>query len=318
MTGFVVTCLTFDGLPRRSMTFDRFLRRSPDFLQVSPLLFEPPIGFTVAFQTFDGLRHISVTSTGFVEAVFAGDPRFGGLPEVVVFAGICIKDSWLLLFPNPRRLSSLFWLRLLPQLLSPLVQILALPPLWMRPLVLSRIYFILSLYLAYCSLNWGPCFSSNHQVLLLLWLQDWISKKIFGKGYERDGLYYFGDPPCIPSLSGLDVATIPANLDRLPRPIPLFDSPPVHVPPASSARTSLKVYTRRAPPWTPLPNSSSVSNTSPSNLVSTSHSVILLALSFIGQVASILIPRSVSEALQNLQWVAVMQEEMDALERNGT
>ena len=40
--------------------------------------------------------------------------------------------------------------------------------------------------------------------------------------------------------------------------------------------------------------------------------------SFISQVASIPIPRSVSEALQNPQWVAAMQEEMNALERNGT
>ena len=31
---------------------------------------------------------------------------------------------------------------------------------------------------------------------LIVALQDRISKKIFGKGYERDGLYYFGDPPC--------------------------------------------------------------------------------------------------------------------------
>ena len=36
--------------------------------------------------------------------------------------------------------------------------------------------------------------------------------------------------------------------------------------------------------------------------------------SFINQVASIPIPRSVFEALQNPQWVAAMQEKMDALE----
>ncbi|GMP39225.1 hypothetical protein CsSME_00010151 [Camellia sinensis var. sinensis] len=32
---------------------------------------------------------------------------------------------------------------------------------------------------------------------------DLSSKRIFGKGYERDGLYYFGDPPDEPSSSSL-------------------------------------------------------------------------------------------------------------------
>ncbi|GFY95182.1 hypothetical protein Acr_10g0005670 [Actinidia rufa] len=50
------------------------------------------------------------------------------------------------------------------------------------------------------------------------------------------------------SLSSLDAAIILANLDELPRPIPLFDSPLVQVPPASAARAPLKVYTCRAPP----------------------------------------------------------------------
>ncbi|GFS40766.1 hypothetical protein Acr_00g0070400 [Actinidia rufa] len=60
---------------------------------------------------------------------------------------------------------------------------------------------------------------------------------------------------------------LPTNLDGLPRPIPLFDSPSVPVPPASAARAPLKVYTLRAPPSGPLPDSSSVSGTSPSRLV---------------------------------------------------
>ena len=34
-----------------------------------------------------------------------------------------IKDSWFLVFPNPQRSSSLLWLWLLQQLLSPFVQI---------------------------------------------------------------------------------------------------------------------------------------------------------------------------------------------------
>ncbi|GFZ19413.1 hypothetical protein Acr_28g0001180 [Actinidia rufa] len=45
--------------------------------------------------------------------------------------------------------------------------------------------------------------------------------------------------------------SIPTNLDGLPYPIPLFDSPPVQVPLASVARAPLKVYTRHAPPSAP-------------------------------------------------------------------
>ncbi|GFZ17293.1 LMBR1-like membrane protein [Actinidia rufa] len=150
---------------------------------------------------------------------------------------------------------------------------------------------------------------------------DRISKKIFGKRYERDGLYYFRDPPCenvltsslqaksckvvanLPenresallsrklvgnsprsrlagapighgwcdgggtlSLPGPDAVSNPANLDGLPRPIPLFDSPPI-VPPASATRAPIKVYTHRAPPTAPLPDASLISGTSPSHLV---------------------------------------------------
>ncbi|GFY83179.1 hypothetical protein Acr_02g0014190 [Actinidia rufa] len=72
-----------------------------------------------------------------------------------------------------------------------------------------------------------------------------------------------------PSLPGSDAEIIPTNLDELPCPIPLFDSPSVQVPTASATRAPLKVYTRRAPPSTPLPDSSSVSGTSPSHLVPT-------------------------------------------------
>ncbi|GFZ09255.1 hypothetical protein Acr_20g0010630 [Actinidia rufa] len=46
-----------------------------------------------------------------------------------------------------------------------------------------------------------------------------------------------------PSLPGPDATTIPANLDEVLRPIPLFDSPPVQVPPTSVAQAPLKVYT---------------------------------------------------------------------------
>ena len=37
-------------------------------------------------------------------------------------------------------------------------------------------------------------------------LQDLNSKKIFGRGYERDGLYYFGEPP---PTSGLQASILP-------------------------------------------------------------------------------------------------------------
>uniref|UniRef100_A0A2N9J940 Integrase catalytic domain-containing protein n=1 Tax=Fagus sylvatica TaxID=28930 RepID=A0A2N9J940_FAGSY len=40
-------------------------------------------------------------------------------------------------------------------------------------------------------------------------LQDLSSKKIFGRGYERDGLYYFGDPPL--ATSGLQASILPSS-----------------------------------------------------------------------------------------------------------
>ena len=68
---------------------------------------------------------------------------------------------------------------------------------------------------------------------------------------------FFADTP---SLSG---STIPANLNGLPRPIPLFESPQVQVPLASDARAPLKVFTRRALPSVSLSDSSLVSGISP-------------------------------------------------------
>ncbi|GFY88928.1 hypothetical protein Acr_06g0008680 [Actinidia rufa] len=73
-----------------------------------------------------------------------------------------------------------------------------------------------------------------------------------------------------PSLPGPDAETIPIDLDELPRPIHLFDSPLVQVPPASATRAPLKVYTHRTPPSAPLPDSSSVFGTSPSHLAPSS------------------------------------------------
>ncbi|PSS08124.1 Reverse transcriptase, RNA-dependent DNA polymerase protein [Actinidia chinensis var. chinensis] len=63
--------------------------------------------------------------------------------------------------------------------------------------------------------------------------------------------YFFGRCSILcrySSLPGLRCSTIPVNLDGLSRPIPLFDSPLVQIPPASAAWSPLKVYTSHTPP----------------------------------------------------------------------
>jgi hypothetical protein len=54
------------------------------------------------------------------------------------------------------------------------------------------------------SLNCAVIFLPFHCLL-----QDLSSKKIFGRGYERDGLYYFGDLP--PATSGLQGSILPSS-----------------------------------------------------------------------------------------------------------
>jgi hypothetical protein len=54
------------------------------------------------------------------------------------------------------------------------------------------------------SLNCAVIFLPFHCLL-----QDLSSKKIFGRGYERDGLYYFGDPP--PAISDLQASILPSS-----------------------------------------------------------------------------------------------------------
>ena len=61
--------------------------------------------------------------------------------------------------------------------------------------------------------------------------------------FLEDVPFFAGTPP----FSSSDTVTISANLDGLPRPIPLFESLKVQVPPTSVARAPLKVYTRRTP-----------------------------------------------------------------------
>ncbi|GFY98145.1 similar to DNA GYRASE B2 [Actinidia rufa] len=145
---------------------------------------------------------------------------------------------------------------------------------------------------------------------------------------------------CTPSFPSSDATTIPTNLDGLSRPIPLFESPQVPIPCASAAQAPLKVYTRHATPSALLPLSSLVSRTSLSSLVPTFvfplypshtlhspdrfgfagspnhpiakcmsyHGLSASYQSFVGQVASVSIRRSVFEALKNPQWVVAMQE----------
>ena len=56
------------------------------------------------------------------------------------------------------------------------------------------------------------------RVLTVLWfsypnqclLQDLTTKKIFGRGYEYDGLYYFGEPPPFVS-SSLQASALPTS-----------------------------------------------------------------------------------------------------------
>uniref|UniRef100_A0A2N9F1J4 non-specific serine/threonine protein kinase n=1 Tax=Fagus sylvatica TaxID=28930 RepID=A0A2N9F1J4_FAGSY len=58
------------------------------------------------------------------------------------------------------------------------------------------------------SLNCAVIFLPFHCLL-----QDLSSRKIFGRGYERDGLYYFGDPP--PAISSLQASILPSSSSYL-------------------------------------------------------------------------------------------------------
>ncbi|GFS33703.1 hypothetical protein Acr_00g0030150 [Actinidia rufa] len=91
----------------------------------------------------------------------------------------------------------------------------------------------------------------------------------FGRGYEWNGLYYFGDPPdSLPSIS-LQASAHPHSLNRrqgedpedpsiFSRPVPLFESPQVASPTLLQVLTSdpRHKYSRRPPASDPLPQSS--------------------------------------------------------------
>uniref|UniRef100_A0A2N9GKI4 Uncharacterized protein n=1 Tax=Fagus sylvatica TaxID=28930 RepID=A0A2N9GKI4_FAGSY len=93
------------------------------------------------------------------------------------------------------------------------------------------------------------------------------SKKIFGEGYERDGLFFFGDPP--PATSSLQAFVLPSSSSYVSDPSPftndtsplaspvlIFDSmvPEFPSPSVPSSHPPLQVYTRR--PRSLLPASS--------------------------------------------------------------
>ncbi|GFS46225.1 hypothetical protein Acr_00g0100900 [Actinidia rufa] len=179
-------------------------------------------------------------------------------------------------------------------------------------------------------------------------LSDQNSKKIFGRGYEWNGLYYFGDPPdSLPSIStphslNPRQGKAPEDPSIFSRPVPLFESPQVASPTLPPVLTSdpRHMHSRRPPASDPYrnPQSSPESgNISPisspvrryptrdrrppdkldfSNPNATKHSIAQYVSyqglsdsyrTFIGHVSSTPIPRSVSEALRDPNWVTAMQ-----------
>ena len=79
---------------------------------------------------------------------------------------------------------------------------------------LSSVYYVPNF--AYNLLFVNRLARSHNCVVVFLpdccYLQDLTSKKIFGRGYERDGLYYFGDPPSSKeSSSSLQASVLPIS-----------------------------------------------------------------------------------------------------------
>ncbi|GFY97761.1 hypothetical protein Acr_12g0003020 [Actinidia rufa] len=171
--------------------------------------------------------------------------------------------------------------------------------------------------LATASQSFGPTAAIIVETPTLF--MDLTSKKIFGKGYERDRLYYFGDPlPSSALSSSLHVFSPPvlessvlnstpsrgpsfeilaADEPIPPRPLPILE--PSSSTPKPNGSLSLIASQDRSPrAQAPLPVSSPKSGMSPP-LVSD-------------------IPHLVHEALQNPLWVSAMKAEMEALQRNRT
>ncbi|GFZ03339.1 hypothetical protein Acr_15g0019470 [Actinidia rufa] len=98
---------------------------------------------------------------------------------------------------------------------------------------------------------------------------DLTSKKIFGKGYERDGLYYFEDPlPSSAVSSSLHVFSPPvlesSVLNELihPRPLPILE-PPLSTPPPNGSLPPIASQDPGPRAQAPLPVSSPESGISP-------------------------------------------------------
>ncbi|GFS42230.1 hypothetical protein Acr_00g0078600 [Actinidia rufa] len=154
----------------------------------------------------------------------------------------------------------------------------------------------LGLVLSSLSSSSGPMVNIATQKVLLPFM-DLTSKKIFGKGYERDGLYYFVDSSTSSALSSSLQAFAPLVLE-----------PSVFGSSSSLGTTSELVMEEDSAPPRPLPILES-----PSPSLSGSHAPApLLASSSDFQVDYVSIPRSVHEALQNLLWVSTMKVKMDA------
>ena len=157
-----------------------------------------------------------------------------------------------------------------------------------------------------------------------------------------ENVSFFAGTHTTPALVPQDTSFVP---DELPRPVPIFDSPSpeVSLPPVITSSPEFR-YSRRPQAHAPFPNASSDTGpASPTPLrrsirvsrpvnrygysCSTHHLISQYisysALSgsyqaFLGNVDSVLIPRSVFETLQISHWVTAMQAEMDALQHNQT
>ncbi|GFY97806.1 pleiotropic drug resistance 11 [Actinidia rufa] len=197
---FPASRLTSDKLCCPSTDLRRRSCRSLDSQQVILSLAEPPIGFTITCQTFDGCRY------------FWSGSLFG-----LAVSGFAISCVGCHLLSSPVVASAISG---------------------------STVYHR-------SNTSPGPFPDLSHIQSQLDLLQSQLGSLLQQQPSGSTVTLAIGTP----SLPGPDAATTSANLDGLFCPIPLFNSPPVQIPPASAAWAPLKVYTRRAPPLTPLPDS---------------------------------------------------------------
>ncbi|GFY88680.1 hypothetical protein Acr_06g0006200 [Actinidia rufa] len=165
-------------------------------------------------------------------------------------------------------------------------------------------------------------------------IYDLTSKKIFGKGYEQDGLYYFEDLlPSIALSSSLHIFSPSDDYTcctwvYLMRNRSEDPSPRTHAPlPASSLKSGMSSPLVIDIPLLDIPLVCVIPPSRFLLLNITNHPIAQYLSyhglsdfykSFLSQVDSILIPRSIHEGLQNLLWVFAMMAEMEALQHNRT